>query len=133
MAGFGNENQPQAEWSPDDPCFASTFRRLLCSAILGLSFAWSAGPAAAADDAAQTIVHMLDYVGVDYAEAVDDGKVKNADEYKEMIEFASHVRSLLAGLPQNPARAALQADAAALATRIDAKVAPSTTLAEFGD
>lgn len=106
------------------PCFVSTFRQLLCAAIVGLSFACLAGSAAAADDASQTIVHMLDYVGVDYAEAVDDGKIKNADEYKEMVEFASQVRSLLASLPENPTRAVLQADAAALAARIDARAAP---------
>lgn len=76
---------------------------------------------AAAADSAQTIVHILDYVGVDYAEAVADGKVKNAGEYDEMVEFAAQVRGLLEGLPDNPARDALLRDAAALAVRVDAK------------
>ena len=34
---------------------------------------------------AQTILHLLDYVGVDYAGAVKDGKVTSAEEFKEML------------------------------------------------
>lgn len=46
---------------------------------------WALPFAAPAQDA-QTILHLLDYVGVDYPEAVADGKIRNADEYKEMQE-----------------------------------------------
>lgn len=38
---------------------------------------------------AQTVVHMLDYIGIDYPGAVQDGKVKNEDEFKEMVEFTA--------------------------------------------
>lgn len=106
-------------------CAVSTLRRLLGAAMVGLCLACSAGAAPALDDAAQTIVHMLDYVGVDYAEAVDAGRIKNADEYKEMVDFAAQVHGLLASLPAIPARATLQADAGALAALIDAKAAPA--------
>ncbi len=39
---------------------------------------------ARADTTAQTIVHMLDYMSVDYPEFVKNGKVPDAEEYKEV-------------------------------------------------
>jgi high-affinity iron transporter len=101
-----------------------TLRVLLAPILLMLSV--SVGAAA---DPAQTVVHILDYIGVDYAEAVEHGKVKNADEYKEMVEFAAQVRTLLGGLPDNPSRAGLQVDAERLAALVDAK-APAEAIAQ---
>lgn len=91
--------------------------RLLLSVILLLSLI----PAARAQDAAQTALHLLDYIAVDYAEAVENGKVKNADEYQEMREFAGQVQGLIQGLPESEARSRLLSDASALAARIGAK------------
>jgi high-affinity iron transporter len=85
-------------------------------------------PAHARDDA-QAIVHLLDYVGVDYAGAVADGKVKSADEYKEMTEFAAQALERLKALPENPAKAALIADAARLSKQVTNK-APAQAVAE---
>ena len=76
-------------------------------------------PAAAADP--QTILHLLDYVGVDYAEAVADGKVKNEDEYKEMLEFTAQAAAQLKALPPNPRQAALVAAGESLAGLVAAK------------
>jgi high-affinity iron transporter len=76
-----------------------------------------------ADTAAQGIVHLLDYVGVDYAGAVEDGKVKSADEFKEMTEFSAQALERIKALPANPARAALEADAAKLAGLVAGKAA----------
>src|SRR6185295_6576971 len=78
--------------------------------------------------AAQTIVHVLDYVGVDYAGAVQDGKVRNEDEFKEMIEFTGQVAVSLKTLPANPRQAELIADAGKLARMVKDK-APSTEVA----
>jgi len=83
-----------------------------------LSLAFSV-PAIAQD--AQTILHLLDYVGVDYPEAVAGGKVKNEDEYKEMLEFTAQATERLKALPENPARAGLVTDAQALAKLVKAK------------
>ena len=77
-----------------------------------LSLAFSV-PAIAQD--AQTILHLLDYVGVDYPEAVAGGKVKNEDEYKEMLEFTAQATERLKALPENPGKAGLVAEAQALA------------------
>ena len=55
---------------------------LLCAAALAAPGAPAAAPfpapaEGAREAAAQTIVHLLDYIGVDYQEAVENGKVKN--------------------------------------------------------
>ena len=43
---------------------------------------------------ARMIVHLLDYIAVDYGGAVQDGKVKSQAEYQEMKEFAKTVGEL---------------------------------------
>lgn len=53
---------------------------------------------------AQTALHLLDYVAVDYPGAVREGKVVDAQEYAEQVEFAGQVVVLLQGLPEQPER-----------------------------
>lgn len=74
-----------------------------------------------ADDRAQTIVHMLDYVGVDYPESVRDGQVIHAEEYAEQREFAAQALILLGQLPAVPEQDTLMQEARELVTRIEAK------------
>jgi high-affinity iron transporter len=73
----------------------------------------------------QTLLHLLDYIGVDYPEAIADGKVKNEDEYREMLEFTQQVNERLQGLPEHPDKAALLADAQGLARLVKDKADPS--------
>jgi high-affinity iron transporter len=61
---------------------------------------------------------MLDYLGVDYPEAVKDGKVADQGEYDEQVEFAASVRAMIAELPARAERAGLEAAAARLAAAI---------------
>lgn len=89
--------------------------RLLLATVLAASLC------AHADNSAQTIVHMLDYVSVDYPEFVKDGKVLDEAEYKEQLEFATQAAVLLAKLPAVPEQAALLAQAEQLKLRIIAK------------
>jgi high-affinity iron transporter len=84
------------------------------------------------DEKAQTIVHMLDYVGVDYPEFVQDGKVVNAEEYAEQREFAAQVVILLDKLPVVPEQPALLQQARGLLTRIEAKAPGSEVSALAG-
>jgi high-affinity iron transporter len=70
---------------------------------------------------AQTILHMLDYVAVDYPEAVDAGGVRNADEYKEMLEFTAQVTEGVKALPANAAHLDLAQRAASLERLVQAK------------
>lgn len=84
----------------------------------------AAGPAKAKD--AALAVHLLDYIAVDYAEAVaEPGKVRNADEYQEMLSFSANVRDLIEGLPAAAGRNSLAAAATTLAERIASRAAPA--------
>ena len=76
-----------------------------------------------ANESAQTIVHMLDYVSVDYPEFVKDGKVLDEAEYKEQQEFAGQVIELLGKLDGGPQREQILTRANALKGAIDAKAA----------
>ena len=66
-------------------------------ALIGVP-GFTAAPAAA-DDPFAPILHMLDYLGVDYPEAVKDGKVADQGEYDEQVEFAASVSALIRELP----------------------------------
>ena len=84
-----------------------------------------------AQERSQTVLHLLDYIAVDYASAVaHDGKIKNADEYSEMREFAGQIESVITGLPQNPAQSQLRTQASALAQKVEARAAPAIIAAE---
>jgi high-affinity iron transporter len=88
-----------------------------------------AAPAPAAEPAGmQQLLHMLDYVGVDYPMAVADGQVRDNAEYQEQQEFSGQIGELIAKLPDSTGKSALQDQAGALATAIDRK-ADSHTVA----
>jgi len=97
--------------------------------LLCLFLAW---PPAGGTQEAQTILHLLDYIAVDYPEAVEDGKVKNEDEYKEMLEFTAQVIARLEVLPDNPRKTALVGDAAVLAQLVADKAPPPAVAAASG-
>ena len=83
--------------------------------------ATAASAIAAADEDAQGVVHLLDYVAVDYPGAVRNGKVLDAQEYKEQLEFAGNAVELLKKLPRTASSPKLERDAAAFRARIEAK------------
>lgn len=96
--------------------------RWLAAATLIAVTAWvGAAPSGTSLQDAENIVHMLDYVSVDYPEFVQDGQVLDPAEYQEQLEFASQVRTLLEALPQTAQQPGLVAQAAALKRRIEAK------------
>lgn len=96
------------------------FSLFACAAL-----AWClAAPASAQTAPAQTVWRLLDYIAVDYPEAVADGKVVNAGEYAEMQEFSVTARKLIGELPQSSARSGLERQAANLERIIAAKVPP---------
>jgi len=83
-------------------------------------------PAAFAQDSeeqAQTVIHMLDYVSVDYPGAVQDGKVADEAEYQEQREFVTRALATIEQLPARPEQPALVARARELLARVDAKAA----------
>ena len=84
----------------------------------------AATPARADDAAVQTTWRLLDYIAVDYAGAIQDGRVISEMEYAEMREFSASVVTRIAALPAHPQRAALQDEARRLEAAIVAKVPP---------
>lgn len=102
--------------------FTSLSLRTMIGPLLLLA-AFLVGPSAAAsDNKAQTIIHLLDYVSVDYPETVSNGRVQHAGEYEEQREFATQVLALLGELPSVSGKEGLIRDARALLARIDTKV-----------
>jgi high-affinity iron transporter len=96
--------------------------------LFALCFALFAPLAARAQDAALA-VHLLDYIAADFAEAVADGRVRNAEEYKEMTEFAASVVDTIGRLEPGPQRAALEASARSLAGLVAGKADPPAVAA----
>jgi high-affinity iron transporter len=97
--------------------------RLLALLALVLA-ATIATPATAQSSDVQTAWRLLDYIAVDYPEAVRKGRIVNQLEYDEMVEFSASVGERLQALPAKPARAALIRDASELQKAIAAKAAP---------
>lgn len=100
-------------------------RRIALALALALTFAApAAAQASSVADEVQTSWRLLDYIAVDYPEAVRGGRVVNPAEYQEMTEFSQSVATRLAALPPTPARPALidgvQGLKAAIAAKQDA-------------
>jgi len=108
----------------------SPFRVLLFLLVAFVTIAAPA-PARAATVASevQTSWRLLDYIAVDYREAVAEGKIVNPAEFQEMVEFSASVRTRLAALPPGAQRATLIADAKALQAAIANKSEPATIAA----
>jgi high-affinity iron transporter len=101
------------------------FARLWLAIALALAMTPAAAkPTAAPSAGVQTAWRLLDYIAVDYPEAVRGGRVVNPAEYQEMAEFSASVSKRLAALPADPALARLVAEAAALERAIAAKAEP---------
>ncbi|WP_293676214.1 FTR1 family protein [uncultured Phenylobacterium sp.] len=84
-----------------------------------------ARPAAAQEAPPAAVAwRLLDYIAVDYSGAVQGGRVVSELEYKEMQDFSAAVRTRLAELPDNPAKAGLVRETEQLAAQIDQKAPP---------
>ncbi len=107
------------------------FFRLIFRAISPflLFIVWGfAAPASAQTAPAQTIWRLLDYIAVDYPEAVVDGKIVNRIEYDEMLEFSATASKLIGDLPASSRKAVLAKQASDLQRIITAK-APAPAIA----
>jgi high-affinity iron transporter len=52
----------------------------------------------------QTLLQLVDYMGVDYPEAVENGQIINEFEYVEMVEFAERIQGEIAQLENTPVK-----------------------------
>lgn len=98
------------------PVFPLSYRFLsLLLFVLGASFA-AAAQASEAD--VRRVWQILDYLSVDYAGAVQGGKVIAQSEFDEMKEFAQTARTKIAALDGKPEQGALLKEAGDLETAI---------------
>ena len=97
--------------------------RWLLGLVLAL-FAVAPVNGATPEQQAQSTWRLLDYIAVDYREAVADGRVKNQLEYDEMAEFSATAVANLGTLPAKPERAPLIAAGKALQASIAARRSP---------
>lgn len=68
------------------------------------------------------LLQLVDYVGVDYEEAINkDGSIKNEAEYQEMHEFSTMIFNAVKALPESPQKADLIDKASLLALLVDKK------------
>jgi len=84
-----------------------------------------------ANESLQRVLQTLDYVAVDYPEAVNgDGTLASEAEYAEMREFTTSVRETLARQPQEPRRAPLLELAGSLERLVAERAKPATVAAQ---
>lgn len=69
----------------------------------------------------QQLIQLVDYVGVDYGGAVNNGEIINSFEYDEMQDFSGAIAEQVATLPASEARQQLTVQAAELAGLVDAR------------
>lgn len=75
----------------------------------------------------ERLVQLIDYIGVDYFEAIRNGKVINENEYTEMLEFGATIEALSMTLEGGSKIALLRAQAGQLKQLIIDK-APTTDI-----
>jgi high-affinity iron transporter len=90
--------------------------------ILTLLLVAFSGSTLWAADEAHRIVALIDYIGGDYRNAVQGGKVVNSDEYQEMSEFSARSLDLFRQLKSADGdKAAIEKDLTALVAHIKNK------------
>ncbi len=98
-------------------CFVSRFF------IFGLLALWcaaaGAAPNAATASVTQSLLHALDYLAVDYPQAVINGEIIDAGEYAEQREFAVQAQALIGKLPHHADKSRLEDVAQRLVSLID--------------
>lgn len=92
------------------------FARVLALLAGLFATAWTYGAANL-----DSLLHMLDYVGVDYPQTVQNRQVTDPAEYAEQQEFSDQIQSLVRELPPAPAKESLQGKAKDLAALIREK------------
>src|SRR5262245_20719480 len=96
------------------------------SAVVVFLILLFAASTAFADDEARRLVALLDYLGSDYKNAVQDGKIVNQDEFAEMQEFSKRILELLKQLKETDKtdKAGIEPSLKSLANQIENKADP---------
>jgi len=98
------------------------FARLTLQLLIAFSLTAFSQVSLAAEN--QRLLLLVEYISVDYPEAVQGGVIINDLEYQEMVEFSNQVYSLISDLPKADGKTQLLAESAALKSAIAAKESP---------
>jgi high-affinity iron transporter len=90
-------------------------------------------PSAADSPSVQLLVHILDYLAVDYGGAVKDGTVADEGEYKEQLDFAAQARELIPRLAPRAESADLTTQADRLVGLVRDKASAAQVAAQAGE
>ncbi|HKQ26672.1 MAG TPA: FTR1 family protein [Burkholderiales bacterium] len=93
------------------------FSRLRCVSVallLTIPLAVAAQTTDAGPAQGQMVLHLLDYISVEYPQFVKAGRIVNADEYAEQVEFSAQVADAIGNFAPHPEKDALVASAAIL-------------------
>jgi high-affinity iron transporter len=72
-------------------------------------------------EGAPQALHLLDYIGADYPDTVQAGKVIDGGEYREQLEFIKVLQGLIAAMPAKPEKAGLEQGVSTLRNAISAR------------
>ncbi|MDB5994420.1 MAG: cytochrome c, class, partial [Pseudomonas sp.] len=92
--------------------------RFLAWLVLPLFALCSSNLLADTVEGAPQALHLLDYIGADYPQSVQAGKVINESEYREQLEFTQVLQGLIAAMPQKPEKAGLEQGVSTLRSAI---------------
>jgi high-affinity iron transporter len=101
-----------------------SIRSLISFLVLSLAAIVSTS-AVASTASVETTWRLLDYIAVDYAAAVQDGRVISQAEFDEMLEFSATAADSIGALSEAPGLQELKDGARMLSTAIQAKAAPT--------
>ena len=72
-------------------------------------------------EGAPQALHLLDYIGADYPQTVQAGKVIDESEYREQLEFIKVLQGLIVAMPAKPEKAVLEQGVSTLRSAITAR------------
>ncbi|MCG8433009.1 MAG: cytochrome c/FTR1 family iron permease [Gammaproteobacteria bacterium] len=74
-----------------------------------------------ASEDTEVVLQLIDYVGVDYPEAVAQGRIINEAEYQEMLDFSKAISEMVGRMPESEGKPSLREESARLSDLIAAK------------
>lgn len=87
---------------------------------------WAQPASDATTAQARQLWQLLDYVAVDYREAVDDaGSIVNEGEYEEMLDFSATAQTQIQTLPEHAQRSAIASTIDTLRQAVERKAPPA--------
>ena len=98
-----------------------TYGGLFMLVVTWLLWAVGLAMAQAPPEQTQLLLHLLDYVAVDYPGCVQDGAVLDQGEYDEQVEFSQQIHTLLDALPTHADTPGLRRQAEQLVALIQDK------------